>query len=1242
MNMISTAFPIEVNASGKQDKLVSKLVTAWEKKNSKAARAGGLSLMALSLAACGGEDETSFSQDDVDTAVLAAVKAAVDAVDITSDNAAVIKAAVDAVDITSDNAEVIKVAVDAVDITSDNAAVIKAAVDIAVKAVDVTADNAAAVNTALRNSAAELGVTGTSSMTSAELITAIKTANDTAIANGVDLTTDNTAAINAAVAAVTTFTNLADFTAAFNAAIAPAEALNHILLATADVITGGDSPTIISGTAGTIDGDNINGGGGADTLSLTVTVANDDNSAFTATSVETIAIRSTGGTANDVAFVDISFADVTGMETLQLRRLGDDVEIDDLGDLSAIIELNNIATAADVRINYDAATVAGATDTANVTIVSSTGGGDLRINNVETIAVTVTGADNDMNIDGDSIVNVTIAGAGDLNVDFDASVTSASAASNGGGVTMNATAAANVTFTGGTGADTFGMATTLTAADTLVGGNGIDTLTVTGAGGALIPALAAVTSVETLTATLNGADTLDANIAPFTNINILSTAAGDDVTITDLTTEVLTLTQTATGTNIDDVDVSLVDATGAGDTLTVNVTNAHTTAIFNVDLIASAGGGIETLTVNLNQGVDIATSDDIQVDVITAGTALTITGDADAELGGGTALTQTVISGPTATGDLTINVGSAASTVTTGFGADTFTFGANLSSTDTVVGGTGLDILTATPAAGATAATISGVETLQATFGTASSSLSMANTTDVITLNIDGDQANAVSGVDGVTAINLSSQVAAASTVNITFDAANAQALALTFGDTVDGTVGNDVDYGATVISTYAGALTVISDGVTGNSVNGFDANTATSLNISTVLDLAVTGAGDNDVSATDATSVVVTTAGGALTIADDLIVDEATSIALNATSGNLTITDDVAANTTITGGSTNVAITATVFTATVGGDLAVDHMRTVTMNATNGGDIDVDGVVFTGADAAGNDHVVSLTLTTDDQNSTINFDTGTATTAGVIDLITVVSGAGSTAAVTETTITNADAGITITEINASASAGDLVIDLTTSNDLTTITTGSGNATITSTTLADTIVLGTGDNTVRTQDGQDTITLNTGTDTIIAETFNDGVIVNGFNVAADVVGIDLSMVNASVTDNLITAAGVTDVATFFSPVIQSDDNGTVTLNAATNVLALTDIFASAAAVVTAISDNVTFTADLTANDGALSVIWSDGASTYVSIAVVDDITADANVPGFDAVNVMVELAGIAVADVVAANLSFIA
>ena len=62
MNMISTgAFQTEMDASNKQSTLAEKFAAVWEKKNKKAARAGGVSLMALSLAACGSDDTTTTS-----------------------------------------------------------------------------------------------------------------------------------------------------------------------------------------------------------------------------------------------------------------------------------------------------------------------------------------------------------------------------------------------------------------------------------------------------------------------------------------------------------------------------------------------------------------------------------------------------------------------------------------------------------------------------------------------------------------------------------------------------------------------------------------------------------------------------------------------------------------------------------------------------------------------------------------------------------------------------------------------------------------------------------------------------------------------------------------------------------------------------------------------------------------------------------------------------------------------------
>ena len=68
MNMISTgAFQTEMDASNKQLTLAEKFAAVWEKKNAKAARAGGVSLMALSLAACGSSDDSSTTTTDTTT-----------------------------------------------------------------------------------------------------------------------------------------------------------------------------------------------------------------------------------------------------------------------------------------------------------------------------------------------------------------------------------------------------------------------------------------------------------------------------------------------------------------------------------------------------------------------------------------------------------------------------------------------------------------------------------------------------------------------------------------------------------------------------------------------------------------------------------------------------------------------------------------------------------------------------------------------------------------------------------------------------------------------------------------------------------------------------------------------------------------------------------------------------------------------------------------------------------------------
>ena len=82
MNMIVNSSDLvgyeaeNLNRETTRAKALNKLVKAWESKQGKTAKkVGGLSLLAVSLAACNSEDTTPFSQSDLDAAVKTAVDA---------------------------------------------------------------------------------------------------------------------------------------------------------------------------------------------------------------------------------------------------------------------------------------------------------------------------------------------------------------------------------------------------------------------------------------------------------------------------------------------------------------------------------------------------------------------------------------------------------------------------------------------------------------------------------------------------------------------------------------------------------------------------------------------------------------------------------------------------------------------------------------------------------------------------------------------------------------------------------------------------------------------------------------------------------------------------------------------------------------------------------------------------------------------------------------------------------------
>ena len=296
----------------------------------------------------------------------------------------------------------------------------------------------------------------------------------------------------------------------------------------------------------------------------------------------------------------------------------------------------------------------------------------------------------------ETTVNVT--GGTKLTVGLADSVTTFNAAADTGGVTVTV-GTSDITATGGSGNDKFVFAGTLTTADTVVGGAGTDTVSVTGAdystvaaGGTLAALNSKVTGVEVLEFTGAAATTINGNT--FTNTEVTkilfnTTAAGAIDTVDaagsartyavgELNAGALTLNGKADVTSF---NVSLEGITGNGGDV------GAVTAAFTNNTASQVGTG----TINL---ASIGTNDAANVNttgVITGtsnGVALTntnvvVTGSHDLTIGGlGTAGTinasaftgKLIATG--STGQDFITGGSAADTINATVGGDSYTGGA--------------------------------------------------------------------------------------------------------------------------------------------------------------------------------------------------------------------------------------------------------------------------------------------------------------------------------------------------------------------------------------------------------------------------------------------------------------------------------------------------------------------------------------------------------------------------------------
>jgi S-layer protein len=670
MNMISTgAFLDEMDASNKQGS-VSKLVKAWEKKNAKIARAGGVSLMALSLAACGSDDGDTASSDAADPTpttpvapvaqnfvgttgidtftggagddTMSASNTTLNAGDSFtggegSDLLAIFSSAAATLGgFTATGVETIAasssgglVTVNMGNVTGETAMRVTGSSN------DVTfTGQASIVDLELQyNSAGDVIVThnasvvvGTAdSMTVKTTDTAntivnlasIETVNieNSGVSSIATLTTTAATTLNVSGSGTLTLTDIDDASLTVNMANYSGTSTVDGMNATGNVaFTGGSGADTINFDGLTKD-DSIAAGDGADTLILTAatnsfltsTTAND----ITVTGVETLSL--VGNAAGDAIDFDgfsapNSFTKVLVTSTLDAGN----ITLTDIQTTNIEVRNTNNGTTSD---NINAITVdlkdsTGAADTVDLaltnrdvnetmTVATVTAAG-VETLNITADAAVLTGAPGDIavtTLTATSAKTVTLTGDADTTLGaFATTVTSFSAAGATGDMAVTF-AGANVTATGGAGADTFSFGASFTDDDTVDGGAGTDTLALTGANGSTN---VEATSIETLTVTGSGntghTNTLDVDdLTTLATLNTIFTASAENIVVNNMAANVTTVVDQGATTTVTAALTLDLDKDTTADAGTIHIDQDGTG--FTGDITAN---DYETLTIQLD------------------------------------------------------------------------------------------------------------------------------------------------------------------------------------------------------------------------------------------------------------------------------------------------------------------------------------------------------------------------------------------------------------------------------------------------------------------------------------------------------------------------------------------------------------------------------------------------------------------------------------------------------------------
>jgi len=656
--------------------------------------------------------------------------------------------------------------------------------------------------------------------------------------------------------------------------------------------------------------DIIDGGAGEDTLN--VTFANASSPSASLSNVENVNVRFT-------AAATLNLQNASGVEEVTVQKSTDAGTVSSIAASTGVTLKDSVQNA---TLEYVDSALDGASDsvalsvenygnsstTANVTIddVNDTG------NVVEGLEIAATGSNVvDVTGAGNAVETLTVSGNGSLDVTVGVTaLDTVDASSNSGGVTTDLNASLNnLTVTGGSGDDdiTVGsgddevalgggddkvtFAGNLDASDSVDGGEGTDTLAITGN----LASGLSLSSLETLEMTTDGDNTADMDSGAFETYRFVAATNTHTVAVSNYLDESL-----------------VVDSSTALDSLTITQKEVTSSDVANVTVANSTNDGsdggettttLDSLTatsaetVNLTLSTDEANfdgTDEVAVDEIaTTGADVVIDGNASATLGTDTTVTNGDIDASAATGNLTFKLGSADQALLGGAGDDTFEFGAEGDASDSVNGGDGDDTITQTVASSASGVSVdaSNVETVEVATTTddATASYDASNLSGVSTLKLSTTTNDSTPGgnndltevtglTDGVSEVLLSGDFDSGNDgiVSLALDDASGDADALAIA--LDGGTNGD-DTEDTFTQDIYNLTTADVEDVTLSIDSGID---DTTVNID---NLDVTGAESLTIAGTDTTTAVSVSA---LANDDDVATIDASSITGDLTLGEL------------------------------------------------------------------------------------------------------------------------------------------------------------------------------------------------------------------------------------------------------------------------------------------------------------------------------------------------------------------